>query len=858
MHDHQATLLDILTSILPDPLLPPTHLIIDALDECITGLSDLLDFIVDKSESHPNVKWLVSSRNWPSIENSLETVSRKEKLWLELDDASISKAIVAFIHHRVRILTTKKKYSQHTQDAMSQYLLTNAQGTFLWVALVCDQLSKPKVSRLYAREEVKRFPAGLVQLYWRMFDQISDTNDAELCKSILGISATVYRPLTLDELWSYIDLPQDAERSDLEEIIGLCGSLVTLRGSTISLVHQSARDFLHREAISKIFPEGEGVVHHSIFSISMDVMARTLRRDIYNLVHPGYPIDRVQHPDPDPLATIHYACLYWVDHLQRYTQQVGKNMHDFEEGGPVGVFFRKNHLHWLEAMSLLRKLSEGITSMLKLKSLIESEKQHMPMMDRVHDACQFAEQPSWLIGKPEMEDQWTPCLQNLEGHREFINSVCFSHDSKMLASGSNDYIVKIWDTDSGQCRRTLYGQNEKVLSVSFSPDSKLLALASMGCTIKVWDTITGQNIQTFQGSGDGDSISATVTFSHDSKLLISSFVREVIEIWGTDHWQCLRSLISHRYHRSFTLSHNSKFWDTNTGECLQTLEKHEWPVYSVALSHDSQLLASASVDSTIHLWETGSWKYLRTLNGHREGVKSVRFSSHDSKFLASGSTDQTIKLWDTNNGQCLQTFQENCWNIDSIALSHDSKLLAATDYDSIRIWDTTSRHHPSEFNRHAEPTIKAVPSKILSLMFSHDLRLLASHCDDHSVQVWDISSGRCTQMFTKALHMKNFFLVNPSVQLYDGTVGFSRFPIDGPDSDTPTAESPSQGHGVDFDGSYITWNSECLLWLTPEYRPYIFSTFVISQSTVCIGCNSGRVLFFTFDTARLLEALQTP
>ncbi|XHG01713.1 hypothetical protein AWENTII_005081 [Aspergillus wentii] len=366
------TLVGILTSILQDPLLQTTYLIIDALDECTTGLDRLLHLIVEKSSVYPHVKWLVSSRNWPSIEQTLESASKKERLWLELNEASVSKAVATFICYKVQTLTRKKNYPADIQDAVYQHLLANAHGTFLWVALVCEELAKFSVPKWAVRRKLEQFPPGLDKLYRRMLDQIGDTEDAELCRSILGISTTVYHPLTLDEISSYVDFPEDLALSDLEEVIGLCGSFLTIRGSTIFLVHQSAKDFLHREAVCEIFPRGQEILHHDIFAKSLDTMARTLRRDIYNLVHPGYPIDRVVQPEPDPLAAVRYACLYWVDHLEICYRQVCTSvLNDFAEGGPVDVVFCKNYLHWLEAIGLLRSVSGGIVSILKLENLIE-------------------------------------------------------------------------------------------------------------------------------------------------------------------------------------------------------------------------------------------------------------------------------------------------------------------------------------------------------------------------------------------------------------------------------------------------------------------------------------------------------
>lgn len=363
---------EILASILEDPLLRTTYLIIDALDECTMGLDRLLEFVAQKSSAYPHIKWIVSSRNWPSIEEALDTMLQKTKLSLELNETSVAKAVAIFIDCKVQKLAEKKKYNNEIRDAVSQHLSSNAHGTFLWVALVCKELTH--VSKRHVRKKLQDFPSGLDELYKRMLNQICGLDDGELCKSLLGVMTTVYRPVTFAELMSCIDLPEDVahdfadDYESLEEIIGLCGSFLTIRGRTISLIHQSAKDFLLQEA--EIFPGGEDIVHYSIFSRSLGAMARTLRRDVYSLVHPGYPTDQVNQPDPDPLAAMRYACVYWVDHLNGCSPS--KNaIEDLQDSGSVGIFFHNDYLHWLESLSLSRCLSEGVASILRLESLLK-------------------------------------------------------------------------------------------------------------------------------------------------------------------------------------------------------------------------------------------------------------------------------------------------------------------------------------------------------------------------------------------------------------------------------------------------------------------------------------------------------
>src|SRR5262245_25841514 len=77
------------------------------------------------------------------------------------------------------------------------------------------------------------------------------------------------------------------------------------------------------------------------------------------------------------------------------------------------------------------------------------------------------EEPNWITIKPAMQAKWGACLQTLEGHSSYVNSVAASHDSSRLASASYDNTVKIWDASSGECLQTLEGHSSSVYSVVF-------------------------------------------------------------------------------------------------------------------------------------------------------------------------------------------------------------------------------------------------------------------------------------------------------------------------------------------------------------------------------------------------------
>ncbi len=365
-----TTLEAILSSMLEDPKLQSSYILIDALDECMTDLSPLLK-LIQSLAAKSSTKWIVSSRNWQIIDKWLNKTTQKVRLCLELNEESVSTAVGAYITSQVDQLAEKNDYDSDTQVTVQNYLSSKAQGTFLWVALVCQELAD--TSGWKARKRLTAFPPGLDALYRRMIDQICSSEDASLCIRILAVVSTTYQPLTLDELASFIDLPDGVSPTQykiLVEIISLCGSFLTLRKRTIFFVHQSAKDFLIEKAVHDVFPSGIQDLHYTIFSQSLKVMSKILRRDIYKLQAPGFPISKVKQPSPDPLAIAQYACIYWIDHLYDCSS-IPDVEKDLQDGGLVDTFLRQKYLYWLEALSLLESLWRGVLSMMKLEGLLQ-------------------------------------------------------------------------------------------------------------------------------------------------------------------------------------------------------------------------------------------------------------------------------------------------------------------------------------------------------------------------------------------------------------------------------------------------------------------------------------------------------
>jgi hypothetical protein len=205
-----------------------------------------------------------------------------------------------------------------------------------------------------------------------MVEQVRGSQEIEIYERILRVVIAVYRPITLEELPALVDIPDGVSNDNefLTEVIGGCGSFLILRERDIFFVHQSAKDFLLETPLNETLVRGIEAKHHMIFSRSLQVISKTLHCNIYDIRSPGFPVEQVARPNPDPLCALGYSCIYWVDHLQ--DSYSGENLSsEIFDWAAVDTFLQQSYLHWLEALSLLRSISRGIAAILKLEKIIQ-------------------------------------------------------------------------------------------------------------------------------------------------------------------------------------------------------------------------------------------------------------------------------------------------------------------------------------------------------------------------------------------------------------------------------------------------------------------------------------------------------
>nr|RNJ71150.1 MAG: hypothetical protein EDM05_00630 [Leptolyngbya sp. IPPAS B-1204] len=355
------------------------------------------------------------------------------------------------------------------------------------------------------------------------------------------------------------------------------------------------------------------------------------------------------------------------------------------------------------------------------------------------------------------------CVQTLSGHQHWVRAIALSPDGQYLVSGSYDQTIKLWDTATGTCLATLTGHHKPITSVAFHADGKTVASGSYDQTIKLWSTTSHQCLQTLQKH---TNFVWSVAFHPTQSLLASGGEDYTARLWDLETGQCTKTLQGHS-NSIYTIAlsptqhllasghedQTIKLWDFTpypspltpypsplTPHPFRTLRGHTGRVLSVAFSPNEQLLASASPDGTIRLWNPNTGQCLRVLQGHTSWVWAIAFHPN-SQQIASAAYDHTVRLWDVHTGDCIYTLKEHTSSVLSVAFSPDGRWLVSGGYEqTIKLW------HPQ--TGQCLNTLRAHLNRVWAVVFSPDSRYFATGGDDHTVKLWNVATGACVNTFT--------------------------------------------------------------------------------------------------------------
>ena len=281
-----------------------------------------------------------------------------------------------------------------------------------------------------------------------------------------------------------------------------------------------------------------------------------------------------------------------------------------------------------------------------------------------------------------------PARHTMQSHRLPVTCVAFHPIFSSLASGSEDTTIKVWDWELGELERTVKGHTKAVLDVDFGGPRGGTLLASCSSDLTV---------KLWDPSDEYKNIRTLP--GHDHSVSAVRFVPS-----GAAGAPASGNLLA-----SASRDRTLKLWDVSTGYCVKTLRGHADWVRAVAPSGDGRWLLSAGNDQTARVWDAASGEVRATCLGHEHvieccafappaaygalaalaGLKKAPPAGSAGEYLATGSRDKSIKIWDLRGTLVRTLVGHDNWVRALLFHPGGRYLLSASDDKSVRCWDLT-------------------------------------------------------------------------------------------------------------------------------------------------------------------------
>lgn len=376
----------------------------------------------------------------------------------------------------------------------------------------------------------------------------------------------------------------------------------------------------------------------------------------------------------------------------------------------------------------------------------------------------------------------------INAHTSWVNGLSFNPEGTILASAGRDYIIQLWDVNTGEHVKTLIKTNSELQCITFSPDGETLASGELG-VIRLFDINSGNQKTINTPTGWVDDLS----YNPDGKSLVSITDDNAIYLWDVNTLQNKKTFDGPfegyptsvdfnpdgRIIATGNMDNKVHLWHGPTGEYITAFSGHTSYIVSVVFSPDGKSITSAAEDGTIRFWdiETGTLK--NSLTGHIDTIYSVTFYPNGTE-LISGNADGTLNVWNIKSRSLVKSITSDYKELDRVVFNENGDIVAcgigeiviinkdnpkqqrvlskikkglhsfeitsdgktyATGHEdkNIYLWDSKTGKLKNTLSGHTE--------YVRSTAFSPDNTILVSGSDDKSVRLWEVESGKELRSF---------------------------------------------------------------------------------------------------------------